>query len=425
MRLITTLQVMRMFARMAGRVPAGHLLYLLRQISREKPHRFGGRTRINTFFPPCPSPAFDRFCDAVAGRRRVPYSTYIAVTGNCPFSCGHCSYAGREGSPLTGRQWLDVIGQVKRLGTCTLGLTGGEPLLRDDLEELVAAASPEMAGIIFTTGHGLTAGRARRLARAGVACVTIGLESADAAVHDRVRGAAGSFAAAERAARLCRDAGIYTAVSIMATRERIADGTLERVYELGERWAVGEFRVLSPVATGAMVGCAAVMLNETERRAVIEFHESHNRRRRGPAVAAFARLESPELFGCGAGYHHLFIDASGKVCPCDLTPLSFGDVTREPLAEIWRRMGAWFPRPRRACLMASLAEKTGGLAPPLPLCRERSEQCCRPPEPDEPLPEGYRRLLRPSDRQIGRRGDADHDVLEVQRDDRPPGRQED
>ncbi|GAH56345.1 unnamed protein product, partial [marine sediment metagenome] len=77
-------RVLRMFRPLVGRLPAGHLWYLFRRMRNEKPHRFNGQLRINTFFPPYPSQAFDRFCRAVVERRRVPFSTYLAVTHDCP-----------------------------------------------------------------------------------------------------------------------------------------------------------------------------------------------------------------------------------------------------------------------------------------------------------------------------------------------------
>jgi len=387
------LSVMRMFARMVGRLPAGHLLFLLRRMRDERPHRFGGQTRINTFFPPYPSEAFDRFCEAVIRRQRVPFSTYLAVTGRCPYRCAHCSYAGRAAEEMSTQRTLELIGQIDGIGTCTLGFTGGEPMLRDDLPELVAAAGGRMATIVFTTGHGLDAGRARRLAEARLDCVTVGIESSDPAAHDAVRGASGSFEEARAAVAVCREAGLYPAVSTIGTREKLASGELERMHDLATQWDAGEFRILAPVATGAWVGCAAEMLSPAEREALADFHVRVNRRRRaGAAVACFARLESPELFGCGAGYHHLFIDAAGNVCPCDLTPLSFGNIGHEPLAEIWRRMGDTFDRPRCRCLMAQLADKLPPHAD-LPLCPEQSQALCPRRADDEPLPEAYRRIL--------------------------------
>jgi MoaA/NifB/PqqE/SkfB family radical SAM enzyme len=381
-----------MFLPLLGCVPAGHLWYLFRKMRNENPHCFAGGVRINTFFPPWPSPAFDRFCANVAARRRVPYSVYLAASAACPFHCPHCSYGGRSRAALPTERLLKLIAEIKALGACTLGLTGGEPLLRPDLEELIAAAGPELATIVFTTGHSLDHRRAASLRQAGTTCVTVGLESADPAAHDAVRGVSGSFAEARAAIAACREVGLYTAISTVGFREKIASGELDRLYALGKDWGVGEFRLLAPVATGSLAGCGAAMLTPDELRALSDFHVLHNRRRTGPAVNSFAYLESDALFGCGAGYHHLFIDADGEVCPCDLSPMSFGNVAQEPLAAIWQRLAEFFPRPRCGCLMGKLAGKFPA-GSPLPLPREHSESLCPRCAATEPLPEGYRRLL--------------------------------
>jgi MoaA/NifB/PqqE/SkfB family radical SAM enzyme len=395
MSLADSLQAMEMFSPLLGKVPQDHLRYLLHRLKNEKPHRFKNQLRLNTFFPPYPSPAFDRFCEAVAERKRVPLSLYQAITDVCPFRCAHCSYAGRPSGAMSHETLLDVIAQIKALGTCTIGFTGGEPLMRDDLEDFIAAAGPEMATLVFTTGFSLDAARARRLADSGVTCVTIGLESSKAEEHDAVRGMPGSFDMAHRAIDLLNEAGVYTAFSTIGKREKIASGELERMYEMGVKWHAKEFRLLAPVATGAMAGCAASMLTNEEYQYLYNFHIQHNcTPGDGPVVASFAYLESSEMFGCGAGYHHTFIDANGEVCPCDLTPLSFGNATREPLADIWKRMGEHFSKPRCGCMMGKIAEKSDlSKFKKFPLSPDQSLSVCPKQDPNDPLPEGYRRLL--------------------------------
>jgi len=388
----TLTSVAKMFWKVAGRLPADHLWYLARRMRDEKPHRFAGKVRINSFFPPFPSLAFDRFCDAVVARKRVPYSVYFAVTGRCPFTCPHCSHGGRRPAELSSAEASKLVVDIKALGACNLGLTGGEPLLRADLEELVAAAAPELNTILFTTGAGLDSRRARRLAEAGLGCVTVGMESADPKAHDAVRGSSGSFEAAQAAVAACREAGLYVALSTIATRERITSGELERLRQCAARWGALELRVLSPVATGALAGSAEAMLSPKERSELRAFHVASNSLP-GPAVACFAHLESDELFGCGAGFHHLFVDSGGEVCPCDLTPLSFGNVLEEPLTDLWARMGDLFPLPRRGCLMAQVATKIErGVT--LPVRRPASLALVPPRDSSQPLPEGYRRLFR-------------------------------
>ena len=395
MSLADSLHVMEMFSPLLGKVPQEHLRYLLHRLKNEKPHRFNNQLRLNTFFPPYPSSAFDRFCRAIIECKRVPLSLYQAVTDVCPFRCPHCSYAGRPGGAMSRETLLDVIAQVKAAGTCTIGFTGGEPLMRDDLEEFIAAAGPEMATIVFTTGFSLDAARARKLADSGVTCVTVGLESSNPQEHDAVRGVPGSFEMARHAIALLNEAGVYTAFSTIGKREKIHSGELDRMYELGTKWGVREFRLLAPVATGAMAGCAASMLTDEEYQSLCTFHIRHNcTPGNGPVIASFAYLESSEMFGCGAGYHHVFIDANGEVCPCDLTPLSFGNTTRESFADIWKRMGEHFPKPRCGCLMGKISGETDLTKyDTFPLPVEQSQRICPKHNPTDPLPEGYRLLL--------------------------------
>lgn len=383
----------RMFRSMVRRVPIGQSAYLWRRMANENVHRFDGQVRVNTFFPPWPSKAFDRFCEAVAARRRVPNSLYLSVTHRCPYACGHCSAAGRSGSELTHNEVLRVIDEAKSIGACTIGFTGGEPMLREELPTWIAAAGPELATIVFTTGAGLDDAAAMKLKRAGVTCVTVGVEFSDATKHDAVRGVSGSFGVATSAVSACRRAGIYAAISTVATTEKIDSGELDRLWALGAKWGVGEFRVLAPVATGRIVGQCGCVLDEGRRERLKAFHVETNRRGVGPAVACFAYLESSEVFGCGAGYHHVYVDASGEVCPCDLTPMSFGNVRSESLATIWQRMGQWFGRPRCGCFSNVMA-KCIGEAKTLPVDRETSETLAQQHPSCGQLPEGYRRMLK-------------------------------
>lgn len=385
---------LRMFAAWFGRVPFGQMLMLWRKMRNEKAHRFGGRLRVNSFFPPFPSQAYMRFRDAISARRRVPVSTYMALTSRCPFECDHCSLAGRGGGELSTDKWLEVISQLKDAGGCIAGFTGGEPLLRDDLETLIEAAGPEMETVLFTTGYGLDAARAASLAATGLGCVTVGIEADSPEAHDAVRGLDGSFAQAKAAIKACHAAGLYTALSTIGTAGRIASGQIDAMYAMSARWGVQEFRLLAPVATGAQAGNAEFMLDPAGRETLKQFHIDSNRaaRRSGaPAVASFAYLESDEMFGCGGGYHHLFIDASGNVCPCDLTPLSFGSVAEKSLADIWAKMGEHFPRPGCKCIMSQLAEKIAE-GQTLPLPPANAEELAKQLDPTE-LPEGYKRIL--------------------------------
>lgn len=384
------------FWKCLGKLPVKHLLYMAKQVRYENPHSHNGRVHINSFFPPYPSKAFDKFLDAVINGWRVPFSTYFAVTDKCPYKCPHCSYGRHITGSLDTQQALDVIRQIKSIGTVTLGFTGGEPLVRDDIVDLVQAAGDDTATVLFSTGYNLTSDLAKKLFDAGLDCMTIGLESDDAEKHDCARGVKGSFNTAMQAIDLSLNAGLYTAISTIGSRDKLHDRTLERLAALATERGVHEFRILEPIPTGSFTGENSQVLTLEESRQIAQFHKDWNRKGAGPAIASFAHLESDAMFGCGAGFHHLFIDAVGNVCPCDLTPLKLGNVLEQPLTQIWNEISEWFDLPRCGCLMKKLCMETDVFenVTELPLSTEKSKQLCTQLQRDENLPQVFKNLFK-------------------------------
>jgi len=383
------------FIRCFGRLPVKHLLYMAKVLKWENPHYHNGKYYINTFFPPYPSKAFDRFLSAVIERKRIPYSTYFAVTDKCPFKCPHCSYGLRQKGAMDTRAALDTIRQIKSLGTITIGFTGGEPLLRDDIVELVNSAGDDTASILFTTGYRLDKELAAKLQNANLGCLMIGIESDNAEVHDNIRGVKGSFQQAVKAIELSIEAGLYTAISTVATKDKIRNGSIRRLAELADKSGVHEFRILEPIPTGSIFGHTDEILTEDEAKGLADFHKQWNCRNRGPAISSFSHLESDEMFGCGAGFHHLFVDAIGNVCPCDLTPLSFGNLSAEPLADIWQRMEQFFGLPRCGCFMKEICPQLCNSSKQiLPFDTNKSLELCKSRRNDGKLPGIYQNLFK-------------------------------
>lgn len=394
MRLRDWKKLIPIFYRSLRYLPWQHVAYLTLRLRNEILQNHAGRIYVNTFLPPMPSLAFDRLLEAVIAGRRFPASTYFAVTHRCPYTCAHCSYGHRPRGDMSTAQALDVIEQIKGLGTTILGFSGGEPLLRPDLPDLIAGVGHETETIVFTTGYGFDKSLARSLHQSGLKAMMIGLESDDAIRHDEVRQGRGSFRTAMEAVDLSLNTGFYTAISTMATRQKIESGQLQRLAELAARLGVQEFRILEPVPTGSAVGREAILLDPTDRQALTDFHRQWNRRKRPPTLANFSYLESDAMFGCGAGYHHLFVDGLGNVCPCDLTPLSFGNVLKEPLSDIWMRMGEIFGQARCGCLAQGLCAELSTQAT-LPLHPVDSTEMM-PSFPAKGLPRIYANLKRPT-----------------------------
>ena len=116
------------------------------------------------------------------------------VTYRCNFRCAFCGYwkegAGADGE-LTAAQFAVGGEKLARLGTLLISLAGGEPLLRDDLADVIRVLARHHLPMMTTNGFGLSTARARELWSAGLVGASVSLDYADERKHDRRRGRAG------------------------------------------------------------------------------------------------------------------------------------------------------------------------------------------------------------------------------------------
>jgi MoaA/NifB/PqqE/SkfB family radical SAM enzyme len=252
------------------------------------------------------------------------------------------------------------------------------------------------ATILFTTGDGLTETRGRELKRRGLFAAAVSLDHYDAAIHDQRRGHPGAFDSALKAIRVCKEVGLYTMLQIVATRDMTKPGVFDRYLDLAQQLGVHEIRLLEPMPTGCLLDHTAdCFLDAQERETLRELHRRTNRVRGLPKVSSFAQIEHREMYGCGAGRQHLYIDPQGNVCPCDFTPVSFGNVGEETLDTIWKRMTGVFSRPRTTCFLmdhASDLRKAFNGTLPLPHTAVH-EACSRCEQIDQDATPGFYRIL--------------------------------
>ena len=112
-----------------------------------------------------------------------PYTLVAELTYRCPLSCAYCSNPlelDRHAAELDTADWARVFAEAAALGVLQVNLTGGEPLVRDDLEELVAAArASELYVNLITSGIPADAARLARLAAAGLDSLQLSVQDSD------------------------------------------------------------------------------------------------------------------------------------------------------------------------------------------------------------------------------------------------------
>lgn len=184
--------------------------------------------------------------------RFVPRLIAWEITRSCTLHCKHCR-ASAESGPYENELSLDEIKQV--LASIAgrykpiIILTGGEPLMRPDLFDIIAeVVRLGLKPVLATCGALLTPGLARRLVSAGIERISVSIDGPDAAGHDEFRGVPGAFDAAMTALDAARQAGLAFQINMTVTRRNMA--ALEDILKLAVDQGAAAFHPFLLVPTG-------------------------------------------------------------------------------------------------------------------------------------------------------------------------------
>ncbi len=193
------------------------------------------------------------------------------VTRRCNLSCVHC-YSASDATPaedeLTTDEGRALVDDLARFGCPVILFSGGEPLLRPDLTELVRhAARAGARAVVSTNGTLLDAAKAAELKDAGAAYVGVSLDGLRE-MHDRFRGREGAFDLALAGIRACRDAGLKVGIRYTVTRENTGD--VPGVFDLIEAESVPRACFYHLVRIGRGSALADQDLDHRETRRVVD-----------------------------------------------------------------------------------------------------------------------------------------------------------
>ncbi len=157
------------------------------------------------------------------------------LTRRCNLFCVHC-YSDSHNRPYPGElaseEGIALLDDLARFGVPTVLFSGGEPLMRPDLFDLVAHASDKgLRSVLSTNGTLITPQAARKIRQSGFSYVGVSLDGVDAG-HDKVRGKKGAYDAALNGLRLCRDLGIRVGLRFTVHRQNLDQ--LPAVFDLLE-----------------------------------------------------------------------------------------------------------------------------------------------------------------------------------------------
>lgn len=293
---------------------------------------------------------------AMAAQAPAPLLVSWNVTGLCNLACGHC-YLDAARRRRASRDELDTVaalGIVSQIAALAPGamlvFSGGEPLLRRDLEMLMrVAAARGLTPVIGTNGTLLSEPRAIRLKASGATGVGVSIDSAEPAFHDRLRGVPGAWRAARRGAVAARRAGL--ALLLQATLFEENRNDIAALADMAESLGAvalnfffmvctgrGATRTdLTPAAYEETLACIIDLQRARPHLIIRARCAPHLRRLLGLRAGESDRHYAAWSSACLAGRGYFRITPQGRVTPCPYIPEVVGDLAKTPLREIWER----------------------------------------------------------------------------------------
>ncbi|MGB8064116.1 MAG: pyrroloquinoline quinone biosynthesis protein PqqE [Candidatus Sulfotelmatobacter sp.] len=297
----------------------------------------------------------------------TPLALIAEVTHRCPLHCVYCSnpleLAGAQSELSTG-EWTGVFQQCGKLGMLHAHFTGGEPLVRTDLTELIAAA--RAAGLytnLITSGIGLNEQRLQALIEAGLDHIQISFQDSREEAANWIAGAKAHAHKIELSRAIRRHKIAFT-VNLVVHRQNLDH--LEEMIAFIEQLAPERVEIAHAQYYGwALANRAALMPTRAQLEkavAIVAQAETRNAgRMRIDSVVPDYYAKYPKACMGGWGRRLMLINPSGKVLPCHaaevLPGLQFENVREKSLAWIWQESASfqrfrgedWMPEPCRSC----------------------------------------------------------------------------
>lgn len=297
----------------------------------------------------------------------MPLWLVVELTYKCPLKCPWCSNPvefERYRNELSTEEWKSVLREGRKLGALQLGFTGGEPMLRRDLEELVGEA--DLLGYytnLITSGVGLTVDRLRALKAAGLKQVQLSVQAPDHALNESLVGL-DVFDHKIAIARAIKTEGLPMVLNIPVSRYNIerTEEFIDLAVDLGVEYV--EFANIQYYNWALLNRAELLPTREQIERSEKQVQAA--RERLGKRLTIYFVVPDyydnrPKACMNGWGAIHLTIAPDGTALPCQearlIETLDFPNVRDQDLAWIWRespafqkfRGDSWMKEPCRSC----------------------------------------------------------------------------
>jgi heme b synthase len=281
------------------------------------------------------------------------------ITRSCNLNCLHCRAAAERGpykSELDTEDCFRFIDEVVTFSKPILILTGGEPLLREDIFDIASYGSHKGLRIVMAVnGTLLNAERAAEAKRAGIQRVSISLDGATAESHDRFRGVTGAFEGALDGINYLKETGLAFQINTTVTKRNLQE--IENILQLAIRSGAVAHHIFLLVPTGRGRELAHEEVTPEEYEQTLKWFAEQEDKvpiqlkatcapqyhrivyQLGNARGAKAQGEDLHTFtrGCLGGISFCFVSHQGAVQPCGYLEVIAGNILEKALQEIWEQ----------------------------------------------------------------------------------------
>ena len=274
----------------------------------------------------------------------------------CNFDCEHCCidkfYVPRDWEKASGRRKFELedvarlSDEADKMGLANFVITGGEPLLLKEYDELVEAIDPSKF-FLCTDSNGwlLDHEKAKHLKKIGIDKVQLSLDGADEESHDTFRRKKGSWKRVMRAIDACKEADLHVILSTVIWKDRIYTDEWKKFLDFAQEKEVPTYIVYAkPV--GAFEGVYDQMMTEKEGKILQKFEEEYD-------IFTHMTTSYGRDLGCIAVKRMVSISRYGDIMPCPYQHVSLGNFFEEGLADIVGRALniKWFdPKKNMPCI---------------------------------------------------------------------------
>lgn len=269
------------------------------------------------------------------------------ITKACNLNCEHCyrDAGKRQPDELTTKEGKSLLDDFKKLGFRIVIFSGGEPLLRNDLYELIAyACSLGLVSVLGTNGTLIDTTCAFRLKEAGLKRAGISLDAASPDIHDKFRRLSGSWKKAVAAMENCKIAGLEFQVHTTVTKKNIKEvlAITDFAQKIGAR--AHHIFFLVPTGRGKDIDDAIPTALEHEEllEQILEKQKDVFIELKPVCAPQFMRIAKKKKInvrfqkGCLAGINYACILPNGDIHPCPYLPINLGNVRKEGFVKIWQ-----------------------------------------------------------------------------------------